>query len=92
MYIRSNKCEDVINIRSLDFESSELDHERRNNHYLKLGHIWYLPERERDYYFNFSKVGTSIFHGRMEVFNITEDSLKFHLNQTLDSEKALYQA
>ena len=37
-------------------------------------------------------VGANIFHDRMGVDYVTEDSLKFHLNPTPELGKALHQA
>ena len=50
MYIKSDRCKDVINTRFLDFESSKSDHRRRTNRGLKFGQIWYFPKRSQ-YYF-----------------------------------------
>ena len=82
IYIKSNRCEELINTRSLDFESSKSDYRRRNNRGLMFGQIWYFSERIRDYIFNFLDVGANIFHDRMELYDITEYSWKFHLNLT----------
>ena len=92
IYIKSNKCVELINTRSLDFESSKSDHRRKNNRGLKFGQIWYFPEKNRDYICSFLNVGANIFHDRMELHDITEESWKFHLNPTPEFGKALYQA
>ena len=92
MYIESDRYEELINIRSSDFESSKSGHRRRNNRGLKFGQIWYFSERYRDYIFSSLDVGTKSFHDRMELCDITEVSWKFHLNPTPESGKALYQA
>ena len=90
IYIKSNRCEELINMRSLDFESSKLDHRRKNNRSLKFRQIWYFSERNRDYVFNFFDVGANIFRDRIELHNITKESWKFHLNLTPKFGKALY--
>ena len=90
IYIKSNRCEELKNTRSLDFESSKSDHRQRNNRGLKFGQIWYFSERYRDYIFSFLDVGANIFHDRMELHDITEESWKFHLNPTPEFEKSFY--
>ena len=92
MYIKSNRYEELINIRSLDFESSKLDHRRRNKRGLKFGQIWYFSERYQDYIFSSLDVGTKFFYSRMELHDITEASWKFHLNPTSEFAKVLYRA
>ena len=90
IYLKSNKCEELINTRSLGFESSKSNHRRRNNRGLKFGKIWYFSERYRDYIFSFLDVGANIFHNRIELHDITEESWKFHLNPAQEFRKALY--
>ena len=72
MYIESDRCEELVNTRSLGFKSSRSDHRRRNNRGLKLWQICYFPRRNQDYIFqlfsclskDFSWHNGSIWHYR----------------------------
>ena len=92
----NESCETAIRLLTgmliYTVKSSKSDHRRRNNRALKFGQIWYFLKRNRDYIFNFLDVGANIFHDRMELYNITEESWKFQLNLTPEFGKALYQA
>ena len=61
IYIKSNRCEELINTRSLDFESSKSDHRRRNNRGLKFGQIGYFSKTYRDYISSFWMLEQTFF-------------------------------